>query len=204
MRVLVNGAEPEAAKLIVILLYGRGADGNDILGLSSEFEDDDICWLAPTAMNNQWYPGKIGDRRSQSEPFLTISAEQIKGLMAEFPPEKIVLGGFSQGACMTADILARYPQELAGAWMFSGGLIGSEEELPEVTTPYNGLPVTISGSEKDPHIPIARMRKTAEHLKEMGADVEVFHYDVPTHQIAEEEIDLAKRCLKQIKGRLRV
>ena len=202
MKVLLHGAEPDEAKLIVILLHGRGASGEDIMGLSQEFEADDICWLAPTAMNGAWYPGKFMDRRASNEPFLTISTEQIKGLMSEFPPEKIVLAGFSQGACLTADILARYPQKLAGAWMFSGGLSGVDEELPEAKQFYRGLPVTLTGSLQDPHIPATRMKRTAQLLGEMGARVETLHYDLASHQIAAEEIELAQKCLETIRQRV--
>ena len=202
MKVLLHGAEPDQAKLIVILLHGRGASGEDIMGLSQEFEGDDICWLAPTAMNGAWYPSRFMDRRAANEPYLSISVEQIKGLMAQFPGERLVLGGFSQGACLTADILARHPQPLAGAWIFSGGLIGTDEELPEVTPSYNGLPVTLSGSLQDPHIPAQRMKTTAEHLGAMGARVETLHYDFPSHQIAAEEAELAREALQRIRQRI--
>jgi phospholipase/carboxylesterase len=202
VKVLLHGPEPDEASFIVILLHGRGASGEDIMGLSQEFEADDICWMAPTAMNGSWYPGRFMERRAANEPFLTISTEQVKGLMAEFPPEKLILAGFSQGACLTADILARYPQKLAGAWMFSGGLIGVEEELPEVSQAYQGLPVTLSGSLQDPHIPAERMKRTAQLIGSMGARVETLHYDLPSHQIAAEEIELAQKCLEQIRQRV--
>ncbi|MFA5506317.1 MAG: phospholipase [Vulcanimicrobiota bacterium] len=202
MKVLMHGAEPEEAKLIVILLHGRGASGDDIMGLSQEIEGDDICWLAPTALNNAWYPARFMERRAANEPFLTLSTEQVKGLIAEFPIEKVILGGFSQGACLTADILARHPMPLAGAWLFSGGLIGTDEELPAVTQAYQGLPVTLSGSLQDPHIPAERMKRTAQHLGQMGARVETLHYDFPSHQIAAEEVELAQQVLQQVRARL--
>lgn len=201
MNILLHGAEPAEANLIVILLHGRGADGADIMGLSQEFEGDDIAWLAPTAMNNAWYPGRFTERRATNEPFLSISTEQIKGLINEFPSEKVILAGFSQGACLTADILARYPMPLAGAWMFSGGLIGEDDEFPELTQSYQGLPVTLSGSLQDPHIPAERMKRTAQHLGRMGARVETLHYDVPSHEIALEEVELARECLERIRQR---
>ena len=204
MKVLLHGAEPESAKLIVILLHGRGASGEDILGISEEFPDGDICWLAPTAMNNTWYPSRFIERRAANEPFLTISTEQVKGLMDQFPPERLILAGFSQGACLTADILARHPRPLAGAWIFSGGLIGTDEELPKVSPVYEGLPVTLSGSLQDPHIPAERMKRTARHLGRMGARVETLHYEFASHQIALEEVELAKECLQKIRRRVDV
>lgn len=201
MKVLVNGAEPDEAELIVILLHGRGASGDDIMGLSVEFEDEDICWLAPTAMNHSWYPNSFLQRRSTNEPFLTVSTEQIKGLIDEFPSEKVILAGFSQGACLVSDILARHPRKIAGAWLFSGGLIGEEDELPKLDGSLDGLPISISGSTRDPHIPLRRMEQTVEHLGKMGARVETFFYDLNSHQIAAEEIELAKRLLSLMRVR---
>lgn len=201
MKVLVNGAEPDEAKFIVVLLHGRGASGDDIMGLSMEFEDEDICWLAPTAMNQSWYPSSFLQRRSTNEPYLTVSTEQIKGLIDEFPSEKVILAGFSQGACLVSDILARHPKEVAGAWIFSGGLIGEDDELPKLEGSLSGLPISISGSTHDPHIPLRRMEHTADHLGKMGAQVESFFYELNSHQIAAEEIELAKRVLLQIRTR---
>ena len=201
MQVLVNGPDPEEASLIVILLHGRGASGDDIMGLSVEFEDEDICWLAPTATNSAWYPHRFMERRARNEPYLTMSTEQIKGLIDQFPAEKVILAGFSQGACITSDILARAPKGLAGAWIFSGGLIGEDDELPEAAATLKDLPVMISGSEQDPHIPLDRMKQTAEHLKRMGAEVETLFYDVPSHSIAAEEVELARKVLVRIRSR---
>lgn len=201
MRVLVNGPEPDEAALIVILLHGRGADGEDIMGLSAQFEDEDVCWLAPTAMNQAWYPGKFMDRRASNEPYLTLSTEQVKGLVDQFPPGKVVLAGFSQGACLTADILARYNPELAGAWMFSGGLIGHDDEMPEPGEDLKSLPVIVTGSQRDPHIPLERMEFTVKHLKEMGCQTESLFYDLDSHQIVAEEMDLARKCLELAKER---
>ena len=201
MQVLVNGPDPEEASLIVILLHGRGAGGDDIMGLSVEFEDEDICWLAPTATNSAWYPHRFMERRARNEPFLTLSTEQIKGLIDQFPSEKVILAGFSQGACLTSDILARAPKGLAGAWIFSGGLIGEDDELPDVERVLSGLPVIVTGSEQDPHIPLERMKQTVEHLKKMGAEVETLFYDVPSHSIVAEELDLARKTLERIRSR---
>lgn len=202
MKVLVNGPDPEEANLIVILLHGRGASGDDIMGLSVEFEDEDICWLAPTAMNDSWYPGSFMARRSTNEPYLTVSTEQVKGLIDQFPSHKVILAGFSQGACLVSDILARHPRPLAGAWLFSGGLVGEDDELLKADAGLEGLPVSISGSTQDPHIPLARMKETAAILQKMGARVETLFYDLHSHQIASEEVQLAHKVLKAVRGRM--
>lgn len=198
MKVVLAGAEPDEADLIVILLHGRGATGEDIIGLGQEFGDKNISWLAPTATNNTWYPASFTERRSRNEPFLSLSIEQVKGLVAQFPAGKVVLGGFSQGACLAADILGRHPGTYAGGMLFSGGLIGDEEELPKTPVDLKGVPISLSGSTQDSHIPHARMERTGQWLKSVGADIETLFYDVPGHQIASEEVELASKVLEKI------
>lgn len=202
MKVLVNGPEPDEATLIVILLHEQNATGDDIMGLSVPFEDDDICWLAPTALNNSWFPHSPLERRSRNEPYLSLSAEQIKGLIDQFPSGKVVLAGFAQGACLVAELLTRHSPPLAGAFLFSGGFIGEEDEysLPEKV--YSNFPVSLSGSSRDPIVPESRLQETARRLERMGATVQTLFHDVASHEVAAEEIELAKKVLQEARQRL--
>lgn len=201
MKILLNGAEPDEAKLWVVLLHGRGAGAEDILGLSMEFEPDpDLCWMAPQAMNNSWYPGRFQDRRRTNEPYLTVSLETVKGLIEKFPPERLILAGFSQGACLVSDLLTREPRRYAGAWIFSGGFIGTEEETPKVEGDLGGTPVMICGSHNDPHIPLPRMQHTAQILSELGAEVSTIFYPGSSHTITTDEVAMARSILATLSG----
>lgn len=196
MKILLNGADPDQAKYWVLLLHGRGAGADDILGLSMEFEPHpDVCWLAPEANGLEWYPGKIGHPRRSNEPFLTVSLESLRGLIEKFPSERLIIGGFSQGACLVSEFLTREPKRYGGAWIFSGGFLGVPEDKPELGGDLAGTPVVISGSEHDPHIPLARMKETEAAVGSLGAEVSSLFYPGSTHTVTSGEVELAKANL---------
>lgn len=133
--------------------------------------------------------------RTANEPYLTVSFESVRGLLEQFEPNRTLLGGFSQGACLASDLLLRTALPRAGAWIFSGGLIGEEQELPEPEGDLEGTPVLISGSLSDAHVPAERMKRTAESLRKMGAEVDTLHYPQPSHSISDPELERAGRIL---------
>ncbi len=197
MKVLYEGIEPEQAKLLVMLLHGRGDTAENILGLSLPFQDlDGVCWMAPQAMNHGWYPNRFTVPRSHNEPYLTLALDTLQGLLDKFPPEQTLLAGFSQGACLVSDLLVRRPVRRAGAWIFSGGLIGQDDEWPIGEGALKGTPVLVTGSLQDPHIPAERMERTKEVLRSLGADITESHSQQASHYVSEVELRLAGELLE--------
>src|SRR5262245_39528230 len=96
------------AKAAMILIHGRGATAESILTLADELRQPDFAYLAPQARGNTWYPYSFLSPIENNEPGLSSALALIAELIAEIeaagiPAEKIVLGGFSQGACLTAE-----------------------------------------------------------------------------------------------------
>ncbi len=128
------GPKPETARLVAILLHGRGASAEDILSLAREFGSpralDDVAYLAPQAAGNSWYPYSFLAPIPQNEPALTSALGIIGGLVNDarramaFPPNASCILGFSQGACLTLEFAARNPRRYAAVIGLSGGLIG--------------------------------------------------------------------------------
>ena len=69
--VLHFGAPLAEARLVSLMLHGRGAGAEDILGLASEFSAPDVAYLAPQAANRTWYPYSFLTAMQQNEPFLS-------------------------------------------------------------------------------------------------------------------------------------
>jgi phospholipase/carboxylesterase len=67
---------------------------------------------------------------------------------AGIPPQRIVLVGFSQGACLLADFIVRRLRPYTGAALLTGGLIGAPDELTSLP-PLGGLPVVMVSSRHD-------------------------------------------------------
>lgn len=199
MKVLLNGADPDDAKYWVILLHGRGAGADDILALSMEFESHPgVSWLAPQAPNYSWYPDRFHQPRRVNEPYLTVSLDTVWQLAEKFPSERVILGGFSQGACLVSDLLTRRPKRYGGAWIFSGGFIGSDDEAPSVEGDLAGTPVVMCGSQSDPHIPFPRMKQTEAELIRLGARVETLFYPGGSHTVTQGEVGLAAAVLANL------
>ena len=118
----------------------------------------DVAYLLPGAPGNSWYPQSFMAPFAANEPWLSRSlanqARLIEGVIAAgVPPERIVLGGFSQGACLTAETLVRAPRRYGAGIIFTGGLIGPPGTAWPAEPALAGTPVYLSGSEIDPHVP---------------------------------------------------
>jgi phospholipase/carboxylesterase len=127
------GTPIEQAAGALILLHGRGASADDILALGSALTGDRLALLAPQAPGHTWYPFSFLAPRQQNEPFLSSSLNQVERAMARatsagLKPSQIVLCGFSQGACLATEFVARHPQRYAALLAFTGGVIGPLEE----------------------------------------------------------------------------
>ena len=127
--VLRAGPSIADARLVAILLHGRGATAEDILGLSREFSAPDVTYLAPQASGQTWYPYSFLAPIHQNEPGISSALRVIAGLLQnlqrqDVSSDSVVLMGFSQGACLTLECAARHAQRYAAVVAFSGGLIG--------------------------------------------------------------------------------
>ena len=202
-RLLAIGPEPTEAAAVAILAHGRGGSPEDMARLAAAFDAPDVACLLPGAPGNSWYPQSFMAPFAANEPWLSRSlanqARLIEGVLAAgVPPERIVLGGFSQGACLTAETLVRAPRRYGAAIVFTGGLIGPPGTAWPADPALAGTPVYLSGSEIDPHVPASRTRETERVLKESGAVVETRIFADRPHVVTPEEIAKAKACLRAV------
>src|SRR5262245_585896 len=156
-RLLAIGPEPTHAAAVAILAHGRGGSPEDMARLAAAFDTPEIAYLLPGAPGNTWYPQSFMAPFEANEPWLSRSlanhAQLIESVIAEgVPAERIVLGGFSQGACLTAETLVRAPRRYGAALIFTGGLNGPPGTAWPADPALAGTPVYLSGSEIDPHV----------------------------------------------------
>ena len=83
------GPAPADARLAAILIHGRGASAEDILGLAHELAIPDIAYLAPQAADHTWYPYSFLSKIEQNEPGLTSALLVIEGLIAHLGAQGI-------------------------------------------------------------------------------------------------------------------
>jgi predicted esterase len=187
--------EPERARATLVLLHGRDHEPSSMVELVRRLELPDLACVAPAAPDGSWYPQRFFEPREVNEPELSSTLDMIDALLDDLaargvPPERTLLGGFSQGACLAAEALARRPRPLGALAVICGGLFGvdGEELLRPPPGSLAGLPVLLTGAEDDEWVPLVRVWLSADVLGAAGADVDLHVFPPGEHGIRDEEV----------------
>jgi len=195
--VLTLGAELTQAAAAVILLHGRGASAEDILGLATEMYDERFAYLAPQAARNAWYPYSFMAPIEKNEPWLSSALAKVgtivqQAVAAGLSRDRIFVCGFSQGACLSSEFVARNPARYGALIAFTGGLIGPPDADLHHEGDLSGMPALFSSGDPDPHVPWSRVLESAEQFTAMGAAVKTQHYPGRPHTVLPQEIKSAR------------
>ena len=198
--VLRAGSPVADARLVAIMIHGRGASAENILQLAREFHAADIAYLAPQAAGSTWYPYSFLSPIDQNEPGMSSGLRVIELLIDDvtrqgIQPERIVLMGFSQGACLSLEFAARHPRQYAAIVGFSGGVIGPPGTPRDYAGTFDRTPVFLGCSDVDPHIPLERVHETAAVFRRMGASVDERIYPGMGHTVANDELEAVDALL---------
>jgi predicted esterase len=199
-QVLRRGPSVSEARLVAIAVHGRGAGAADILGLAAELDVPDVAWLAPQAAGMTWYPYSFLSPIPQNEPGISSGLGVLARLVEEagragVPPGRVALMGFSQGACLALEFAARHPALYAGVVGLSGGLIGPPGTPRDYPGSLDGTPVFLGCSDVDPHIPVERVRESADVFRRMGAAVDERIYEGMGHTVNIDELSAVREIL---------
>jgi predicted esterase len=191
------GRPVEEASGAVVMMHGRGATAESILELRHEFESPELAYVAPQAAGYTWYPNSFMAPMERNEPGLSSAlarlGEVLAGLEAAgIPPERTILLGFSQGACLALEFAARNARRYAAVIGLSGGLIGPPGTPREYPGSFEGTPIFLGCSDRDPHIPRERVDESAEVLRRMGAEVTERIYPAMGHTVNEDEMEIVR------------
>jgi predicted esterase len=205
--VLAFGADRQSAHLAVILLHGRGASAESMLPLAEELGMDGIHYAIPQAAQFRWYPQSAFGPIEANEPDLSSALSKVGTIADElrkagFSNKQIVFGGFSQGACLSSEFVARNAMRYGALFVLSGALIGPPGTPRTYPGSLQGTPVFIGGSDVDPWIPDELQRETAEVLEKMGAEVEFKIYDGMPHTVNDDEIQRVRVLLKAVRSEI--
>ncbi|MGC4190713.1 MAG: dienelactone hydrolase family protein [Thermomicrobiales bacterium] len=201
--VYATGAPLESADLVVILVHGRGTNAADILGLAGEIVPEDaadrIAFLAPDAEGSVWYPHPFQQPLAMNEPWLTGALAKIDTLIdharfgqADLP---VVVGGFSQGACLSLEHIARGARPVAGVAAFSGSLIDPSITDRSPIGNLNGRRVFLGCGDRDPFFTLDVAEDSAKALEDAGATVDFRSYPGMGHMIDGDEIEAVRTLI---------
>jgi len=201
-RILQAGEPLAIARAAMILVHGRGAAAEDIMTIAAEVQQPGFAYLAPQAANNAWYPNPFTAPTESNEPYLSSALEMLATLLKRVeetvPVSRVVLLGFSQGACLATEFAARNARRYGAVVGLSGGLIGPDGTPRDYPGNFDGTPMFLGCSDVDPHIPKERVIETADVFKRMGANVTARLYPGMGHTVSIEEIEEVRALVSAI------
>lgn len=187
------------------MLHGRNAGPGNILELAGALNHPDFAFVAPAAAQGTWYPQSFMQPRESNQPFLDSALEVVQRLIEQIeaegvPRERIILLGFSQGACLALESAMQSDRPLGGVIGFSGGLIGPPGTSWEPDQPLTGMPVFLGCSDIDSHIPRSRVEETATVFTGRGAEVTLRLYPGMGHLVNDDELASALMLMERVAG----
>jgi phospholipase/carboxylesterase len=188
------------ATCAMVLLHGRGASAEDILTLVDQLDQGGFAYLAPQAAGSTWYPNSFRAPLQDNEPWLSSALAVVGGTIetverAGIPADRTIVLGFSQGACLTLEYVARNPRLYGGVAGLTGALIGPDGAPREYPGRLEGTVVFLGSGDPDPHVPRSRVDETEAVLSRMGAAVTKRIYPGLGHTVSQDEIDFVRRMM---------
>jgi phospholipase/carboxylesterase len=200
------GAPAGATEVAVVLLHGRGATADGVVRLAEPLYRHGATFYAPGADRSRWYPYSSLAPVEHNEPHLSSALRRVGSVVeraaATVPRERVVVGGFSQGASLAAEFAARHPRRYGGVFVLSGGLVGPAEWLDgrAYDGSLEGTPVFLGCGDADEYVPVERVHRTAEAFRSLDADVTERVYPGVGHEVTDDEFEVVGALLEDLIG----
>lgn len=200
---LIRGERLSQARAAMLMVHGRGATAEDILSLAGELNQAGFAYLAPQAAGNTWYPNRFLVPLDENEPWLSSALSFVGDIYSQIinaglPPERVMLLGFSQGACLTLEFSARNARRHGGIVGLSGALIGPDDAPRDYKGSLEATPVFLGCSDVDFHVPKERVDQTAEVLRRLGGEVTKRLYPNMDHSVNLDEINFVRGMMQSL------
>ncbi len=199
----VSGEPLDRSRAALLMVHGRGAQAEDILSLTGQLNLPEFAYLAPQAAGNPWYPDRFLAPLDQNQPWLSSALAILGDVLtrisdAGIPPERTMLLGFSQGACLVLEFAARNARRYGGIVGLSGALIGPDDAPRDYPGSLAGTPVFLGCSDVDFHVPKARVQQAAEVLQRLGGAVTMQLYPNMDHSVNQDELDFVRSMMQAL------
>jgi len=192
----------------LIMLHGRGANEDDLLGLS-EYLDDRLLIISTRAPFPFQYGGGYTwyDILEVGRPEPKMFAESYRKLLQflkdvekGYPVDltKIILLGFSMGTIMSYALTLTKPSDIVGV-IANSGYVPEETGLKFEWSSIKGKPFFVAHGLYDPIIPVSFGRRAKDLLENAQASVIYREYDMG-HQISEESLNDMMQWLSKLVG----
>jgi phospholipase/carboxylesterase len=184
--------EGDDEKSNVVLLHGFGADASDLFPLA-DFLDPDGNWnfyfpeaplevpIGPGWTGRGWFPISVRELEEGIDftqvrpPGLDASCELVYDLIFNLNSEKLVLGGFSQGAMVSTEVTLSNPEDVHGLVLLSGALL-DQANWTKKAAGLKGKRFIQSHGTQDMVIPISAAQKLYDMLKAAGLEGQFINF----------------------------
>jgi len=201
-----------AAKQLVVILHGWGADGANLIDLAEMFAPvlPDAQFVAPNAPHvcevnpygYQWFSlmdrqpsHMLAGARDAADVVNAFLDEQLKALSLD--NSKLILAGFSQGTMVALHVALRRTPAIAALVGFSGLLLGADTLAKEITS---RPPVCLIHGDMDDVVPFGSLKNATEALTVHGVNVASHARPFVGHSIDMEGIRIASEFMKKAVG----
>ena len=187
----------------MIMVHGRNAGPGNILDLADHLHHPDFTYLAPAAAGGTWYPFSFMAETEKNEPGISSGIAVVHSLIDDavshgIPTERVMLLGFSQGACLACTAAYRRPAKYGGVIAYSGALIGPPGTRFESRGSLAGTPAFFGCSDIDSHSPRERVSESAAAFERAGAIVTERIYPGMGHTIVRDELDFTRDLMESV------
>lgn len=194
------GAELATARLAVIALHGRGQPPSIMRAIAERIDLPDVAWRAPVADDSTWYPFPFTAPIESNQPWLddalAVIEREVRHLSeVGFDADRVVLLGFSQGACLATHSAITSPRDYRALISFTGGFIGAPGTTPLGGGRFDSVKTLLSTAAEDSWVPLWRVEETARLLEDLGADVDFRVHPGSAHEVTDDEIEAARALL---------
>lgn len=202
-KVVTAGTPLPKAQAAMVMVHGRGATAESILELARVLPNEGFAFVVPQAENFAWYPNSFLAPIESNEPGISNGLNAIRDVVKEIedagiPSNKIMILGFSQGACLALEFIARNARRWGGVVGLSGGLIGPDGTPRNYPGSLDGTPVFLGCSDHDFHIPAKRVEETARVLTDLGGKVTMRLYPGMGHTVNDDEIEFVSSMMRDV------
>ena len=204
---ILGSSQPED---VVIWLHGLGASGHDFVPVVPMMQRPNTRFVFPHAPKRPvtinmgfvmpaWYDIVHMDERPNREPADQVieATNQINALIEDqiaqgIKPERIILGGFSQGGAMALHAGVRFPKTLGGIMVLSAYELRAETRSSEIHPSNAATPMIFCHGRYDQVVPMSRGSKAYKAYATDKRSCQWHEYPI-AHEVCIEELeDIAK------------
>jgi phospholipase/carboxylesterase len=196
-----DGKTPDA---VVMLLHGGRQTPEEMGAIALGLDCPNVRYILPRAPDGGWYPKSFLEPFEENQPQVNEAIAHVSGLLEAIRGkgvalDRILLGGFAEGACVLSEFLVRNPKSYGGLMILTGGLMDHTGIGKRPGSGLLAVPTYVSGSEIGQEVPVQRIRDTIRTLQAGGALIRSHIFtERPFILSDEEKVEMRKLILEAV------